>query len=113
MNEMIAYCGLACHECDAFLATKNNDDSARADIAQRWSKQYGADIKPADINCKGCASDSEPIFNYCKVCEIRKCAIEKGIVNCACCDDYACAKLEEVFKIAPDAKKRLDELMGG
>ena len=113
MAEMIAFCGLACHECGAFLATKNDDDKKRAEVAQLWSKEFNTDIKPEDINCDGCLSDSELVFNYCKVCKIRKCGREKSIANCAHCKDYACEKLEKFFEMVPDAKKQLDEIRSG
>lgn len=30
MNELIGYCGLDCGQCDARIATVNNDDELRA-----------------------------------------------------------------------------------
>jgi hypothetical protein len=113
MDEMISFCGLLCSECGAFVATKDDDDSKRAEVAQLWSKQYNADIKPKDVNCDGCISDSERLFSHCNVCEIRKCGKEKDIANCAYCDEYACEKLEKFFQMVPDAKKRLDEIKSG
>jgi hypothetical protein len=110
MDEMIAICGITCHECGAFLATKANDDEKRAEVAQLWSKEFKSDIKPEDINCEGCISDGDNLFNYTKSCEIRKCGKEKGVVNCAHCSDYACEKLEKIFEMAPAAKTRLDEI---
>jgi hypothetical protein len=110
MDEMIAICGLDCHECGAFLATRDNDDEKRAEVAQLWSKEYKTDIKPEDINCEGCLSDSGNLFSHPKTCEIRKCSKEKDVVNCAYCSDYACEKLEKFFKMVPDAKTRLDEI---
>jgi hypothetical protein len=110
MNEMIAICGINCHECGAFLATKDNDDKKRAEVAQLWSKEYKTDIKPEDINCEGCLSDSGNLFSHPKTCEIRKCGKEKAVVNCAYCSDYACEKLEKFFEMVPDAKTRLDKI---
>ncbi len=107
---MIAFCGIDCHECGAFLATKNNDDKKRSEVAKLWSRQFNADIKPADINCNGCRSDGQNIFGYCTVCEIRKCGKEKKLDNCAYCDEYACEKLGAILNMMPDAKKRLDEI---
>ena len=107
---MIAFCGLVCHECGAFLATQNNDDEKRSEVAKLWSKQFNVHIKRADINCDGCHSDGENIFGHCKVCEIRKCGKEKSVDNCAHCDEYSCEKLGLFFDMAPDAKKRLDEI---
>lgn len=107
---MLACCGIDCLECGAYLATINNDEEQRKEVAELWSKQFDADIKPADINCEGCLSDSGNIFSHCRVCEIRSCCGEKGLVSCAQCDDYSCEKLEFLFNMAPDVKQRLDEI---
>ena len=64
MKEMIALCGLVCNECGAFLATKENDDQKRAEVAQEWSRLFKFEIKPEDINCNGCQSDGGRLFNY-------------------------------------------------
>ena len=113
MEKMIAFCGIACHECGAFLATKNDDDEKRSEVAKLWSKQYNADIKPADINCDGCHSEGQNVFGHCKVCEIRKCGKEKNVDNCAHCDEYSCEKLGIILNMVPDAKRRLDEIKCG
>jgi len=110
MEKMIAFCGIVCTECPAFLATKNDDDNERKKIAEMWSEQYNSDIKPEDINCEGCLSDGEKVFNYCRVCEIRKCGQEKSVQNCAYCVEYVCEKLDKFFNIAPDCKTTLDAI---
>ena len=106
---MISCCGLDCSKCGAYIATKTDDDKKREEIAKQWSEMYNADIKPEDINCTGCRSDGQK-FLHCYVCEIRKCCMEKGVENCAGCDMYICDKLEDFFKMAPEARKKLDEL---
>lgn len=113
MDKMIAYCGLFCNECGAFQATKNNDDKKRAEVAELWSKEYGTDLKAEDINCNGCLSEGEIVFNYTQVCEIRKCGREKGVLNCAHCSDYPCEKLEKFFEMVPASKEVLDEIKSG
>ena len=110
MNKMIAYCGLVCTECPAFIATKEDDNDKRKETAEKWSKQHNTSIMPEDINCDGCVSNSELIFSYPKVCEIRKCGQKRGVINCAHCDDYACDRLNEFFKSVPDAKTTLDNI---
>jgi len=75
---MIAFCRLDCHECGAFWATKENDDPKRAEVAQEWSRLFKVEVKSEDINCEGCQCIEGLVFNYCKVCEIRKCGKEKG-----------------------------------
>ena len=108
MDEIIGRCGITCSECGAFIATKNNDDAKRKEVAEIWSKQYGSEIKSEDIYCDGCISEGGYHFNYCTVCELRKCGVEKGLVNCAHCDEFACEKLEKFFEMVPEAKKTLE-----
>ncbi|MDY6434878.1 MAG: DUF3795 domain-containing protein [Synergistales bacterium] len=84
---MIAYCGLDCEKCDAFIATKNNDNLLREKTAKLWAKLNNAPILPEHINCEGCKVEGVKTF-YCEnLCAIRKCAIEKGINTCVDCSD--------------------------
>ena len=112
MNEIIAFCGIGCHECPAFLATQANDDQKRAEVARLWSEQYQADLKAEDINCSGCKSEGGLLFGHCFRCEIRKCGRSLKIENCGHCDDYACEKLEPLLKMMPEVKARLDAIRG-
>ena len=108
MSKMISICGIKCNECEAFIVTRANDDAKRAEVAATWSKMYGADIKPSDINCEGCTSGSTVLFQHCSVCELRKCGMARGVVNCAHCEDYACEKLTGFFNMAPGCRTVLD-----
>ncbi len=110
MDNMIAFCGLVCHECPAFIATQTDDNKKRLKVASLWSKQFHTSFKPKDINCDGCQSDSGHLFGHCQICEIRKCGLEMMVTNCAYCHDYSCEKLNQFFKMVPDAKKRLDAI---
>lgn len=110
MDKMIAFCGLTCTECPAFIATQKDDDKEREKVAKVWSKEYKCDMKPEDINCDGCLVESNRLFSHCKVCEIRKCGQEKEVKNCAYCDDYACEILNEVLNDVPKAKIALEEI---
>ena len=113
MEKQIAYCGIVCSECPALIATKNNDDAKRKETAEKWTKEFKHDFKPADINCTGCLSEKGKVFNYCTVCEIRKCGREKKVINCAYCGEYICAKLDKFFQMAPMIKANLDEIKKG
>ncbi len=110
MDKMVAYCGLVCTECPVFLATQKNDDEEKRTVAARWSKYFGWDLKPSDINCDGCLLDDGRLFGYCQKCEARACGHEKRIENCAHCDDYACSKLDGPFKLDPRIKENLDKI---
>lgn len=110
MSDIVAYCGLSCTDCPAFIATQSDDDDERKRVAEMWSKEYGADIAPENINCDGCLVTDGRHIGHCDVCEIRKCGQERAVANCAHCNDYACEKLQKFFETVPDARKRLDAI---
>jgi len=110
MEMIIAFCGIDCAECKAFIATQENSDARRREVAEEWSKAFGHEIKPEEINCDGCLVRDGRHINYCSMCEIRKCGIEKGVENCAYCIDYNCEKLVKFHEQAPNAKTRLEEI---
>ena len=110
MKKMIAFCGNICTECPAYIVTIENDDSKRKKIADLWQKLYNPNIKTKDINCDGCLSESDRLFNYCRTCEMRKCGIEKGLKNCAFCEDYICEKLIKFYNLEPKGKQVLDKI---
>ena len=112
MEAMIAVCGLKCSDCEAYIATQQDDDAKRAEVAENWSKMFNADLKAEDITCDGCIAENGRHFSHCNVCEIRACGIEKGLKSCAFCSDYICDRLEDFFKMVPDAKVNLEAIKG-
>jgi hypothetical protein len=110
VKEMVAFCGLTCTECPAYLATQNDDDEERTRVAETWSRQYNSDIKPEDINCGGCLPGHTKYFHHCSECDIRACGVAREVQNCAYCDDYLCERLERFFGFVPAAKTKLDSI---
>ena len=110
MSEMVACCGLLCSTCPTFLATRNDDDGARRRTAAYYHETYGFDLQPEDINCEGCLSTGSKLIGYCQTCKIRQCCQEKGLDNCAVCDQQPCEKLTQFHEFSPDAKKSFDRL---
>ena len=109
MTSIIGYCGLTCSECPAYKATVDDDDALRAKTASEWSKMFNVDIPPVAINCMGCNTEGVK-FHHCSECKIRSCGEARAVENCADCSEYACEKLEEFFKMVPEAKETLDGL---
>lgn len=48
MGKIIAYCGLDCGKCDAYLATLNNDEVLREKTAKAWAELNNVPIQPKD-----------------------------------------------------------------
>ncbi|MDP3479843.1 MAG: DUF3795 domain-containing protein [Desulfoprunum sp.] len=107
---MIAHCGMDCSKCEGFIATRENDDLKRAEVAAKWSAQYSTDIKPEQINCTGCKAEGIKFFFTEKICEIRKCNIEKNTPHCAACSMYKCKILEDFIQRAPQIGAALEAL---
>jgi hypothetical protein len=108
-EKMIAYCGLVCTKCPAYIATQAGDQEGLERVAAQWSKEFHAKFTAADCLCDGCTG-GERLSAYCGKCEIRACAVARGVINCAHCDDYGCEKLTGFFKFAPEAQAALETL---
>ncbi|MFX0032641.1 MAG: DUF3795 domain-containing protein [Candidatus Hodarchaeota archaeon] len=108
MSEIIAYCGLLCSKCPAYIATQSNDKEALKRISKEWSSGE-MNFTPEELLCDGCISN-KVIFTWCEECNIRSCARGKGLENCAYCDNYPCETLNNVFEKDQSAKQRLDEI---
>ncbi|MFX1387071.1 MAG: DUF3795 domain-containing protein [Promethearchaeota archaeon] len=108
MKKIIAYCGINCSECPAYIATQKDDFDEIKKVAKEWSSE-SMTFKPEDIYCDGCTSEGKH-FGWCSECPIRICCRDKGFENCAHCDDYFCDNLKMTFDKTPSAKERLDEI---
>ncbi len=113
MESMTAYCGLQCDQCPTYVATLNDDDRARAKVADQWSRQFMPGLEATDINCDGCLTTAGRLFKHCGNCNIRECCMERGLQNCAHCPEYACEQLSRWFRMMPDTQKRLEEIRAG
>ena len=109
MKRLIAICGLDCEKCDAYIATKNNDQALREKTAKLWAELNNAPILPEQINCEGCRMDGAKTIFCSSLCEIRKCAVAKGFKTCGECPEKdICPKVGAIWQNNPQAKKNLD-----
>ncbi len=104
MNRMVAFCGITCTDCKAFIATQEHDEAAKRAIAEEWK------IQPDEVQCDGCADPDGRHISYWDTCEIRKCAAGRHVETCAFCADYACEKLEKFHEHASKAKETLETI---
>ncbi len=111
MNTMIAYCGLNCAECEAYKATQADDLAAKEALLVKWRVEYEAPgMTLVDVTCDGCIGEGRH-GGYCGACPVRACGGQKGLVNCAYCDDYeSCEPLNHFLQMVPSSKERLDAI---
>lgn len=108
MDRMIAYCGLVCTDCPAYIATKTEDAAAIESVAEQWREAHSPLITAADVWCDGCLNDGPRLCSHCGECKVRACAVGRGVVNCAHCDDYGCEIITGFLTVVPDAKAVLE-----
>ena len=106
MKNLIAYCGLDCEKCDAYLATINDDQALR----EKTAKLNNAPILPEHINCQGCRIDGIKTVFCDSICDIRQCALKKGVTTCGECSDLErCPTVGAILGNNPSALKNLKE----
>jgi len=114
MDRIVAYCGIVCNECPAYIATQANDPAAVARVAAQWREEFNNPIITAeDVPCEGCPGETELKCAHCAECDIRACAEEKRLGTCADCADYPCELLEAFLDSVPQARATLDSLRSG
>lgn len=98
MRELIAYCGLDCEKCEAYIATLNNDDELRKKVAKKWSELNNVEITPEMINCQGCRVDGKKTPFCESMCPIRLCATGRKMETCGSCSELMdCKKVDMVI----------------
>jgi hypothetical protein len=112
-DKMVAFCGIVCSDCRAFIATQANDGELRKKVAKTWSTKKDV-LRPEDIDCDGCLPAGQRLFKFCGICDVRRCGQEKGVDNCAHCPEFPCERLTGLWKhfrlTAPRAT--LEEIKG-
>ena len=94
MKDMIGYCGLDCETCGAYIGTINDDQALREKTAKLWAELNNVSILPEHINCEGCRANGAKTVFCEHLCEIRKCALSKGITTCGDCPELeSCARM--------------------
>ena len=123
-SALIAFCGVPCTECPAYIATQVDDREALEQVLVQWRACFrDAHITLQDTTCDGCQTESGRLNGYCRQCSIRPCAKGRGVPTCAHCEEYACGELERlltmcdrqkgVFGFSREARTSLDALRMG
>lgn len=108
MKDMIGYCGLDCEKCDAYLATKNNDQALCEKTAKLWAELNNAPILSEHINCEGCRLNGAKTVFCDSLCEIRKCALNRDVTTCGNCSELEiCPTVRVILENNPSAMENL------
>ena len=109
-NRMIAACGIDCAKCESYVATMGDDQKALVELAERWSKAFGAQLTAQSVRCHGCGAKDGVQIGHCAECDVRICVLGKGHTTCAGCASYACTRLTEFIAQIPGARENLESV---
>ena len=100
MNDrIIAYCGLVCTGCPAYIATQADDQASLEQVAAQWREEFNApDITVESVICDGCLTDDGRLIAVVVNCDVRNCSLDQEVANCAHCEEYACDTLDALFE---------------
>lgn len=110
-EKVIAFCGIDCAACPAYIGTQTGDEELLAKTAEEWSTDDEA-LAPEDVICYSCTQTEKRLFTWCKHCRMKDCCREKDIPNCAYCDEYACEDLKKLWNMVESQgpRKTLDDI---
>jgi len=93
MEPILTRCGYRCDLCLAYRPNVEKDPASTQKLSDGWHKYFGFRIPPEKILCDGCMAENPKLID--SSCPVRPCVIERGLENCAQCDEYICEKLRE------------------
>ncbi|MEG2117206.1 MAG: DUF3795 domain-containing protein, partial [Clostridia bacterium] len=94
---------------DAYIATINDDEALREKTAALWAEMNNAPITPAMINCMGCRGDGVKTPFCESMCDIRKCALKKGVNTCGdCAKMKSCETVGQILSNSEEARVNLN-----
>jgi hypothetical protein len=91
LENLAAPCGLYCGACSILAAGRKNDPKVMELIAMGVADYLGHPVEVKDLACEGCHSDVVAIM--CRECELRACALLKGLTHCSQCADFPCQQI--------------------
>ncbi len=104
MEPILTRCGYRCDLCLAFKPNIAKHPTDRQKLSDGWYKYFGFRIAPADLCCDGCMSDNPKLIDT--SCPVRPCALERGLDNCAQCEQYMCDKLKTRIVSLAEVRQR-------
>ena len=90
---ILTRCGYRCDLCLAYAPNVTNNPSNQEKLSNGWFKYFGFRLPPERILCDGCMAQNPRLID--RDCPVRPCVLERGLDNCAQCEEYICERLAE------------------
>jgi hypothetical protein len=105
MEPILTRCGYRCDLCLAYKPNIMATPANRQKLSDGWHRYFGFRTPPEQICCDGCMEEYPNLLD--KTCPVRPCVIEKGLDNCAQCEQYVCDKLRQRLVIREEVSARV------
>lgn len=106
IEPILARCGFRCDLCLAYQPNIDANPANRDLLTQGWLKYFGIRVRPEEIYCLGCLSDSPTMDSNCPV---RPCVLSRGCATCAECGEYICPHLAERIVTCAEVQQQIGE----
>ena len=106
MEAVLTRCGYRCDLCLAYRPNVEKNPSNQQKLSDGWHKYFGFRLPPEQILCDGCMAENPRLID--QSCRVRPCVIEKGLDNCAQCEQYICEKLAERIVVYEEVRQRVN-----
>ena len=101
MSQILARCGYRCDLCPAYHKNIHTQEDQKR-VSDGWLKYVGDDVPPDEVPCPGCLAAEPYRDEQGRIlrppdpgCPVRPCVIERGLENCAYCEEFAsCENLD-------------------
>lgn len=109
-REELSYCGCDCDGCNIYRSNVYGEE-LKPETIQSWRedarKYWGIEsLDPKLLNCRGCRDDAEDKFDGFKMCPIRDCCKNRGLISCGFCPEFPPCKLHDV----PEGRENLERI---
>ncbi len=101
---ILTRCGYRCDLCLAYTPNVTGTPSNREKLSDGWFKYFGFRLPPERILCDGCMAQNPRLID--QACPVRPCVLERGLDNCAQCEEYICARLAERLVVYEAVRER-------
>ena len=103
MNEKITLCGDNCFACPRYMAQRDEELKA---VAELWCRVGWRDnVVPAgEMRCTGCSSHKQCTYH------LVECIAEHKVQKCNQCSDYPCQKISDMLARSEQYQKKAEEV---
>jgi hypothetical protein len=105
MEPILTRCGYRCDLCLAYKPNVVENPANRQKLSDGWHRYFGFRLPAAEISCDGCMSENPKLID--QSCPVRPCVIEKGLDNCAQCEQYVCEKLAQRLVVYEQVRQKV------